>query len=157
MKTKAAIAHPPSVVGSGTTVSKVIPEMSRTRLGFDGRPSIVNTSPGVAPLIVKKSASMFPNTVLVPVAVAPALSVIMACTNPPKLPLLLLKNNLTSKVLGTLPFTVKLKRLLKFPEADAKAKPLFMSPPDGLSILRKPDAVWTKLKPEPDTGESALM
>ena len=151
MKTKAAIAHPPSVVGSGTTVSKVMPEMSRTRLGFDARPSTVNTSPGVAPLIVKKSASMFPNTVLLAVAVPPALSVISACTNAPKLPLLLLKNNPTSKVLGTLPFTVKAIMLLNPDEAGAKAKPLFMSPPDGLSILRKPDAVWTLLKPDPGT------
>jgi len=143
-------------------VSKVIPEMSSSWLGFDARPSTVNTVPGVAPLIVKKSASMFPNTVLVPMAVPCGVpSVISACTKlPSMLPgrlLLLLKNNPTSKVLGTLPFTVKVKRDLNPDEAGAKAKPLFMSPPDGLSILRKPDAVWTPLKPDPATGESAVM
>ena len=59
-------------------------------------------------------------------------------------------------MLGTVLFTVKVKRDLNPVAPLEEAKPLFTSPPDGLSILRKPDAVWTSLKPDPGAAGMAL-
>src|SRR5271166_7151965 len=68
-RAKAAAAHPPSVVGSGTE-SKVMPVMPTKPLKPEAASAdTVNTSPPAALLIVKKSASTFPKVLLTPVAV----------------------------------------------------------------------------------------
>ena len=132
-----------------------MPARSRAPLAsplVDASPDIVNTVPLVAPLIVKNIASMFPNPALVAVALPPAPSVIRACAHSPAP---LLKNNPTVKLLGTLLFTVKLKRLVNVDVLpDSNATPLFMLPPAGLSIFRDEGEVKTELKDAP--GVKAL-
>ena len=95
MKASAAAAHPPTVDGSGVRVESDTRNIPRLPLkpGLPS-PATMNTLPLAAPLIVKKMASMLLNTVIVPVAVPPALPVIVAwrtCPAP------LLKNNPTTK------------------------------------------------------------
>src|SRR5271166_1266196 len=71
-RAKATAADPPSVVGSGTTESKVMPVMPTKPLKPEAASAdTVNTSPPAALLIVKKSASTFPKVLLTPVAVPP--------------------------------------------------------------------------------------
>jgi hypothetical protein len=78
--------------------------------------------------------------------------VIWACAHSPPP---LLKNNPTTKLLGTLLFTVKLKRLVNVDVLPgSNATPLFMLPPAGLSIFRDEGEVKTELKDDP--GVKAL-
>ena len=100
-----AAAHPPSVVGSGIEVSKVIPIMSQFELGLPVA-TMLNCSPGVAPLMLKNRACtpvLGCNEGPIPVAV----SMIETLAKPE---LLLLKNRPTTNVRGALLFTVNINR-----------------------------------------------